>query len=110
MTMSRLTITDTDIVSDTTRHTAKLVKLPSPLTGYSWQVTWLPGRHLARDQAITAMTIAEMLIERSHVLADPASKLWWHMDGWAEELGLSRADAVALASAPPEGTEAAGGE
>jgi hypothetical protein len=108
--MSKLTITDSEMTSDTTRHKAELVKLPSPLTGYSWQVTWLPGRHLTRDEAITAMTITEMLIERAHVLADPASKLWWHVDGWAEELGLSRADAVALASVPPEGAEAAGGE
>jgi hypothetical protein len=107
--MSTLTITGTNMVSDTTRHTAKLVKLPSPLTGYSWQVTWLPGQHLTRDQAITAMTIAEMLIERAHVLADPASKLWWHVAAWAEELGLSRADAVALASVPPQDIEAAGG-
>jgi hypothetical protein len=100
--MSTLTISDTDMTSDQTRHTAKLVKLPSPLTGYSWQVTWLPGQHLTRDQAITALTIAEMVIERAHILADPESKLWWHMDGWAEELRLSRADAVAMASMPPE--------
>lgn len=100
--MSTLKITDTKMTSDTTGHVAELVKLPSPLTGYSWQVTWLPGQHLTRNQAITAMTLAEMLIERAHVLADPASKLWWHVDAWAQELGLSRADAVAMASVSPE--------
>jgi hypothetical protein len=100
--MSTLTITDTSMVSDTTPHTAELVKLPSPLTGYSWQVTWLPGRHLHRNEAISAMTLAEMLTERAHILADPASRLWWHIDGYAEELGLSRAEAVAMASASPE--------
>ena len=95
-------ISDTEMTSDTTRHKAELVKLPSPLTGYSWQVTWLPGQHLTRDQAVTAMTIAEMVVERAHILADPSSKLWWHIDGWAAELGITGPHAVAEASLSPE--------
>lgn len=89
-------ISDTEMTSDQTRHTAKLVKLPSPLTGYSWQVTSLPGRHLTRDQAITAMTIAEM------TMAESTDAVLPHVAGWAAELGLSDVDAIAMASPAPE--------
>ncbi len=108
--MSKLTITDTRMTSDTTAHRAA-VQHGAIVSGgpTAWAVTWLPGRLLTRNQAITAMTLAEMLVERAHVLADPAAKLWWHVDAWAQELGLSRADAVAMASKPPEDVEAAGG-
>jgi hypothetical protein len=94
------TISDTEMTSDGTRHKAELVKLPSPLTGYSWQVTWLPGRHLTRDQAITAMTIAESV----DAALDPcaAGRVWPHVEGWAAELGLSDVDAIAMASLAPE--------
>ena len=100
--MSKLTITDSEMSSDTTRHTAKLVKLPSPLTGYSWQVTWLPGRHLSRDQAITALTIAEVAAAHGYGVGDDDSKWRLHVDGWATELGLSGPQATALASMSPE--------
>lgn len=104
--MSTLTITDAAMTSDTTRHTAELVKLPSPLTGYSWQVTWLPGQHLTRDQAITALTIAEAVagidftpeFNRSPI----GRAMWGHIDSWAEELGLPGSNAVAFASMSPE--------
>lgn len=84
-------ISDTEMTSDVTRHTATR-------TCGGWTVTWLPGRTLTRDEAITAMTIAEMIIERAHILADPASKLWWFIDGWADELGVTTAFAVAETS------------
>lgn len=104
--MSGLTITDTEMTSDQTRHKAELVKLPSPLTGYSWQVTWLPGRHLSRDQAITALTIAEAVagidftpeFNRSPI----GLAMWNQIDGWADELGLPGPNAVAFASMAPE--------
>jgi hypothetical protein len=104
--MSTLTITETKMTSDTTRHRAA-VQHGAIVSGgpTAWEVTWLPGRLLTRNQAITAMTLAEMLTERAHVLADPAAKLWWHVDAWASELGLSRASAVAMASVPPEDVE-----
>ena len=88
-------ITDTDMSSDLTRHTARAA-------ADGWTVTWLPGRVLTRDQAVTAMTIAEMAVERAHILADPSSRLWWHMDSWAEELGITGPHAVAEASKSPE--------
>jgi hypothetical protein len=95
------------MTSTETRHTAQLVKLPSPLTGYSWQVTWLPGQHLTRDQAITAMTIAEtvattdLAVEFNH-RSPEGSKVWGHIDNWASELGITGPHAVAEASLSPE--------
>jgi hypothetical protein len=56
-------ISDTEMTSDITRHTATH-------TDDGWTVTWLPGRTLTRDEAITAMTVAEMVIERAQILAD----------------------------------------
>ncbi len=91
-------ISESEMSSDVTRHTARRA------ADGNWAVTWLPGRALTQGQAVTAMTIAEMVVERAHVLADPSAKLWWHVNGWAEELGLAGADAVAMASASPEGT------
>lgn len=44
-------ITITDMSSPDTPHTATV-------TGGGWEVSWLPGRTLNRDQAITAMIIA----------------------------------------------------
>ena len=48
-----LTITDRVMRSPDTKHTAHRQ------LSASWTVTWLPDRALTRDQAITAMTIAE---------------------------------------------------
>ena len=84
-------ISDTEMTSDITRHTATC-------TDSGWTVTWLPRRTFTQNEAITAMTVAEMVIERAHILADPTSKLWWHMEGWADELGVTAAFAVAEVS------------
>lgn len=45
-------ITDEAMTSDTTPHSTR----PD---GDGWAVTWLPGRVLNRNQAITAMVLAE---------------------------------------------------
>ena len=84
-------ISETEMTSDITRHTATR-------TDGGWTVTWLSGRTLTENEAITAMTVAEMVIERAHILANPSSKLWWFMDGWAAELGVTTAFAFAEAS------------
>jgi hypothetical protein len=88
-------ITDSLMSSDQTRHTARV----NP-DGAWWSVTWLPGRALTRDQAISAMTIAESV----DAALDPYSteRVWPHITGWAAELGLCDIDAVAMASLPPE--------
>jgi hypothetical protein len=94
------------MTSDQTRHTAAVVPGAVIEGGpTAWSVSWLPGRLLLRDQAITAMTIAEIVAERASILADPSSKLWWHVNGWAEELGITGPEAVAEASLSPEDHE-----
>jgi hypothetical protein len=93
-------ISDSEITSDQTRHTATIWPVPGEPTG--WSVTWLPGRNLTRDQAITAMTIAETVVTHADDLADSASRWWLHIDQWAAELGITGPEAVAHASLSPE--------
>jgi hypothetical protein len=93
-----ITIKDTYITGDRTRHTAYVTE-----TG-AWAVSWLPGRELTRSQATTAMTIAEA-VGAHDVLGDPlhaGHKLWVHIDQWAAELGITGPHAVAEASLSPE--------
>ena len=45
-----LTITDTTMTSDHTAHTAR----QAPGRQHLWEVSWLPGRTLDRNSAITA--------------------------------------------------------
>ena len=52
-----LTIQDETISSDTTRHTARLAPGHEP----AWQVSWLPGRLIDRNSAITAIVLAEVV-------------------------------------------------
>jgi len=92
-----------EMTSDRTRHTAAMWPVPdyeAPPT--LWRVTWLPDRYLTRNQAITAMTIAEVVW--THEFETPGSKdpIWLHIDGWAAELGITGPHAVAEASLPPE--------
>jgi len=51
-----LTLTDTTMTSDQTAHTARL----APGRPQLWEVSWLPGRALDRNSAITAMTLADL--------------------------------------------------
>ncbi|MCW2931847.1 MAG: hypothetical protein JWM19_2809, partial [Actinomycetia bacterium] len=53
-------------------------------------MSWLPGQLLDRNEAITAMVLAD--------LAGPDTvhdghRLWPHVQGWAAELGLTAPDA-----------------
>ncbi len=50
-----LSIQDEIISSDNTRHTARLA--PGER---AWQVSWLPGRLMDRNSAITAMVLADV--------------------------------------------------
>ena len=63
-----------------------------------WEVSWLPGQLLDRNTAITAMTLADTAAE--HDLHD-RQPLLPHVESWAEELGLTAAEAIARASQPP---------
>ena len=88
-----LTINDTAMTSDQTAHTAR----QAPGSRHLWGVSWLPGRALDRNGAITAMTLADLagegdLNERHH--------LWPFIQGWAAELGLTGSDAINRVTQP----------
>jgi hypothetical protein len=90
--MGGITITDTHMSSPDTPHTATV-------TGGGWEVSWLPGRTLDRNQAITAMTIASTVGPNGVPRAD--DPIWMHLDGWAAELSLTAPGAVVRVSEPP---------
>ena len=83
-----LTILDDIISSDLTGHTARLV----PDDRRMWEVSWLPGRRLSRNSAITAMVLADITgpgdMHTGH-------RLWAHVEGWAAELGMTAPDVLA---------------
>lgn len=62
-----------------TRHTA------TQSDDGTWQVSWLPDRPLTRDQATTAMVLAEI----AELEPRPGDPLWQHVTGFAHELGLA---------------------
>lgn len=63
-----------------------------------WLVSWLPGRVLDRNQAITAMTLAETVT--THPTPDEPGR--WVYGGWAEELGLPLVQAqTSILAHPP---------
>ena len=89
-----LTITDHAMTSDHTPHTAR----PAPGHQHAWQISWLPGRILDRNTAITAMILADTAASTD---LNPGHRLWPHIQGWSAGFGLTGPDAVARASQPP---------
>ena len=89
-----LIINDTTMTSDQTGHTAR----QAPGCPHQWEVTWLPGQTLDRNTAITAMILADTAAEQD---IHEGHRLWPHIQGWAEEVGLTAPDAIARASQPP---------
>jgi hypothetical protein len=90
-----LSIADGEITSEQTPHTATAWPVPGEPTG--WSVTWLPGRNLTRNQAITAMTLAEM-IDRNGLWDYRSSA---NIDAWAAELGLTGPQAIEMLGGVP---------
>ena len=82
-----LTINDATMTSDQTAHTAR----QAPGRQYLWEVSWLPGKVLDRNSAITAMTLADLVGEGE---LNERHRLWPFIEGWAAELGLTGSDAV----------------
>ena len=82
-----LTIYDATMTSDQTAHTARL----APGSQHLWEVSWLPGRALDRNSAITAMTLADLTSEHD---LNEQHHLWPFIEGWAAELGLTGSDAI----------------
>jgi len=75
-----LTINDVTMTSDQTARQARGRQ-------HLWEVSWLPGRVLDRNSAITAMVLADQV--GVHDLNE-RHRLWLHIEGWAAELGLTR--------------------
>jgi hypothetical protein len=88
-----LTIYDTTMTSDQTAHTARL----APGSQHLWEVSWLPGRTLDRNTAITAMTLADHASEPD---LNEHHQLWPFIQGWAAELALTGPDAIHQAAQP----------
>ena len=88
-----LTINDTTMTSDQTTHTARLTSGRQHL----WEVSWLPGRALDRNSAITAMVLADHAREPD---LNERHRLWPFIQSWAAELGLTGSDAVDRVSRP----------
>jgi hypothetical protein len=82
-----VTINDATMTSDQTAHTAR----QAPGRQYLWEVSWLPGKVLDRNSAITAMTLADLVGEGE---LNERHRLWPFIEGWAAELGLTGSDAV----------------
>ncbi|MFQ6395187.1 hypothetical protein ACLMAJ_17185 [Nocardia sp. KC 131] len=77
-------ITASMMTSDETTHIARCVG------GDRWVVSWLPGRTLTGQQAVTAMTIATTVTARE----EPTAAEWASLDGMALDLGLTAREAV----------------
>jgi hypothetical protein len=92
-----LTIGDDEISSDQTAHTARRTADGEG----QWEVSWLPGRCVDRNSAITAMVLADLTGPGDVHAGD---RLWIHVEGWAAELGLSAPDVLTRTSSPPDWT------
>jgi hypothetical protein len=90
-----LKILDDSMSSDRSPHTARL--LPSGQS--TWEVSWLPGHHLNRNQAITAMVIADTTVDSD---VHPGHLSWPHIQGWAAELGMTGPQALDRVAGPPQ--------
>jgi hypothetical protein len=88
-----LTINDATMTSDQTTHTAR----QAPDSQHVWEVSWLPGRVLDRNSAITAMVLADQAGEED---MNQRRRLWPQIESWAAELGLTGSDAVNRISQP----------
>ncbi|MBU3063848.1 hypothetical protein KO481_20225 [Nocardia sp. NEAU-G5] len=73
------------MTSDLTTHIARCVG------GDRWVVSWLPGRTLSGQQAVTAMTIASTVSDRQLGAAE-----WAMLDSMALELGLTGREALGM--------------
>ncbi|MBT2224450.1 hypothetical protein [Nonomuraea sp. NEAU-A123] len=76
-----LSITDTRMTSDACPNVAEL-------QDRRWTVTGYPGRTFDRNQAITAMLLAEVLTERPF----PEDRIELLATSWRAELGITEAD------------------
>jgi hypothetical protein len=90
-----LTINDSSVTSDRIARTARHAPGRN-----GWDVSWLPGRTLDRNTAITAMTLAGTAAEPG---LHQGRRLWPCIHSRAHEPGLTAPGAIAQAARPPDG-------
>jgi hypothetical protein len=89
-------ITDDQMICEETGHTAHRGDA-------GWRVSWLPGRTLDRNQAITAMTLGEAAGRG----AQPGDRIWPFAEAWAPSWACPappRRSAWPAATKPRHGT------
>jgi hypothetical protein len=71
----------------------------------TWSLSWLPGRMLTRNQAVTGMTLAEAVgkIQTEGAALDHTHRMWPFIENWAGELDLFAPEAVVRVLEPREG-------
>jgi hypothetical protein len=87
-----LHIADGRMDSDVTTHVAHRLPVREDPAPGAWMVSWCPLETWNRDQAVTAMTLAETLANPE---AQPGHRLWPHVKGWSAELGMTLEQVVA---------------
>lgn len=98
-----LTLNDTGTLwtSDETHHNAGWWPDAAADDGGVWVVSWLPLRRLDRNQAITAMNLAELVTTGRYLNVHGRALL----RAWAEELDLADGDVVAAITGQPDHQE-----
>jgi hypothetical protein len=89
-----LTIGDDTMSSNRSCHAARLI----PGEQHVWEVSWLPGQQLERNEAVTAMVLADTTANGD---VHPRHRAWPYIEGWASDLGLTGSQALALTAGPP---------
>lgn len=96
--MSGIYVSDTRMLAETSGHRAQQVTLDSGQA--VWRVSWLAGRDLTRDEAISALTISNLLHAGALADLDVVERVL--VISLAEEIGLTDASAARLlAGSPP---------
>jgi hypothetical protein len=89
-----LRILDDTMSSDRSPHTARL----APGEQHTCEVSWLPGRRLNRNEAITAMVLADTTANGG---VHERHRAWPHIEDWAAKIGMTGSQALARIAGPP---------
>jgi hypothetical protein len=89
-----LKILDDSMSSDHSPHTARLASGEQQ----AWEVSWLPGRRLDRNEAVTAMVLADTTGNSG---VHPGHRAWPHIENWAGKLGMTGSQVLDRVAGPP---------
>jgi len=89
-----LKILDDSMSSDRSPHTARL----APGEQHTWEVSWLPGRSLNRNEAVTAMVLADTTANGD---VHPGHRAWPHIENWAGKLRMTGSQVLDRVVGPP---------